>query len=72
LECSFADPDIDGIEDEVIHKILEQPKPFDKYLSETLYFIFGFLLTATLKEVQRRKSKGSSYHAFVEQNSLER
>mmetsp|Transcript_25221 Transcript_25221/g.45555 ORF Transcript_25221/g.45555 Transcript_25221/m.45555 type:complete len:130 (-) Transcript_25221:281-670(-) len=70
IQKSFAEPDVDDLETEIIRKIFNTKKSLSNAHAETLYFILGFVLKALANEGVRRKLKGTLFQQFVERNGL--
>jgi len=70
VQKSFAEPDVEDVETEIIEQILKTKKPLPKAHAETLYFISGYVLKAVALEGDRRKSKGTLFMHFAERNGL--
>jgi hypothetical protein len=70
IQQSFAEPDIDEIENDVVQKIMRSKVSLPQAHAETLYFILGFVATACKKEGTRRKKKGFLFSLFADRHCL--
>jgi hypothetical protein len=71
FQKSTTEPDLEGVDDEVVAGILSRKRPMENETAECMYYISGYLLQAIKKEGIHRKGMGSVFRRYANANSLD-
>jgi hypothetical protein len=69
---SITEPDVEGMDDDVVAGILASKHPLPNETAECVYYISGFILQAIrTKGIRRKTGKSSGYYRFASAKTLD-